>query len=246
MSGGQMQRVAIARALVNDPEIVLADEPTGALDSETSEQIMQALSEIARDRLVIMVTHNPDLAEQYATRTVNLADGRVTSDSNPFMPSVAEIEAANAKPSRRTRMSFLTALSLSANNLMTKKGRTIMTAIAGSIGIIGIAAILSLANGVNNYIKTTEEETLSVYPLQILSSGFDFTTMVVGMGGNDDGGDDESAPVQLTGTSSSGSSSSTTTPWSGGASGPTWRSWTTWPSRRRPPTAWRPWPGWTR
>ena len=140
MSGGQMQRVAIARALINDPEILLADEPTGALDSKTSVQIMDLLTEIADDRLVIMVTHNPDLAEQYATRTVNLADGRVTSDSNPFTPSIAEIEAANAKPTRRTRMSFLTALSLSANNLMTKKGRTIMTAIAGSIGIIGIAA----------------------------------------------------------------------------------------------------------
>ena len=210
MSGGQMQRVAIARALINDPEILLADEPTGALDSKTSVQIMDLLTEIADDRLVIMVTHNPDLAEQYATRTVNLADGRVTSDSNPFIPSVAEIEAANAKPTRRTRMSFLTALSLSANNLMTKKGRTIMTAIAGSIGIIGIAAILALANGVNNYIKTTEEETLSVYPLQILSSGFDFTTMVVGMGGADDGNDDENAPVQLTGSSSSANSASAT------------------------------------
>ncbi len=208
MSGGQMQRVAIARALINDPEILLADEPTGALDSKTSVQIMDLLTEIADDRLVIMVTHNPDLAEQYATRTVNLADGRVTSDSNPFTPSIAEIEAANAKPTRRTRMSFLTALSLSANNLMTKKGRTIMTAIAGSIGIIGIAAILALANGVNNYIKTTEEETLSVYPLQILSSGFDFTTMIVGMGGADDEGDDESTPVQLTGTSGSSSSAS--------------------------------------
>ena len=203
-----MQRVAIARALINDPEILLADEPTGALDSKTSVQIMDLLTEIADDRLVIMVTHNPDLAEQYATRTVNLADGRVTSDSNPFTPSIAEIEAANAKPTRRTRMSFLTALSLSANNLMTKKGRTIMTAIAGSIGIIGIAAILALANGVNNYIKTTEEETLSVYPLQILSSGFDFTTMIVGMGGADDEGDDESTPVQLTGTSGSSSSAS--------------------------------------
>ena len=210
MSGGQMQRVAIARALINDPEILLADEPTGALDSKTSVQIMDLLTEIADDRLVIMVTHNPDLAEQYATRTVNLADGRVTSDSNPFIPSVAEIEAANAKPTRRTRMSFLTALSLSANNLMTKKGRTIMTAIAGSIGIIGIAAILALANGVNNYIKTTEEETLSVYPLQILSSGFDFTTMVVGMGGADDVNDDENAPVQLTGSSSSANSASAT------------------------------------
>ena len=189
MSGGQMQRVAIARALINDPEILLADEPTGALDSKTSVQIMDLLTEIADDRLVIMVTHNPELAEQYATRTVNLADGRITSDSNPYEPTAEELAAANAKPSRRTRMSFLTALSLSANNLMTKKGRTLMTAIAGSIGIIGIAAILALANGVNNYIKTTEEETLSVYPLQIMSTGFDFTTMLVGMGGADEGDD---------------------------------------------------------
>ncbi|MBO4352352.1 MAG: ABC transporter ATP-binding protein/permease [Eggerthellaceae bacterium] len=198
MSGGQMQRVAIARALINDPEILLADEPTGALDSKTSVQIMDLLTEIADDRLVIMVTHNPDLAKQYATRTVNLADGRITSDSDPYEPSSEEIAAANAKPVRRTRMSFLTALSLSANNLMTKKGRTLMTAIAGSIGIIGIAAILALANGVNNYIKTTEEETLSVYPLQIMSTGFDFTTMFVGMGsGDDDSADDSSSEATL-------------------------------------------------
>ena len=189
MSGGQMQRVAIARALINDPEILLADEPTGALDSKTSVQIMDLLTEIADDRLVIMVTHNPELAEQYATRIVNLADGHITSDSDPYEPTAEEVAAANAKPTRRTRMSFLTALSLSANNLMTKKGRTIMTAIAGSIGIIGIAAILALANGVNNYIKTVEEETLSVYPLQIMSTGFDFTTMLVGMGGAGDDGD---------------------------------------------------------
>ena len=191
MSGGQMQRVAIARALINDPEILLADEPTGALDSKTSVQIMDLLTEIADDRLVVMVTHNPELADQYATRIVNLADGRITHDSDPYEPTAEEIAAANAKPTRRTRMSFLTALSLSANNLMTKKGRTLMTAIAGSIGIIGIAAILALANGVNNYIKTVEEETLSVYPLQILSTGFDFTTMFVGMGsGNSDDSSD--------------------------------------------------------
>ena len=186
MSGGQMQRVAIARALINDPEILLADEPTGALDSKTSVQIMDLLTEIADDRLVVMVTHNPELAEEYATRIVNLADGNITHDTNPYNPSQEEVAAAHAKPTRRTSMSFLTALSLSANNLMTKKGRTLMTAIAGSIGIIGIAAILALANGVNNYIKTVEEETLSVYPLQIMSTGFDFTTMLAGMGGSDD------------------------------------------------------------
>ncbi len=190
LSGGQMQRVAIARALINDPEILLADEPTGALDSKTSVQIMDLLTEIADDRLVVMVTHNPELAEQYSTRIVNLADGRITSDSNPYTPTAAEITAANAKPARRTSMSMLTALSLSANNLLTKKGRTIMTAIAGSIGIIGIAAILSLANGVNNYIKTVEEDTLSVYPLQIMSTGFDMTSMFVGMSGS--GPDDNS------------------------------------------------------
>ena len=192
MSGGQMQRVAIARALINDPEILLADEPTGALDSKTSVQIMDLLTEIAEDRLVVMVTHNPELAEQYATRIVNLADGVIRSDTDPYEPTAQEVAAVQAKPSRRTSMSFLTALSLSANNLMTKKGRTIMTAIAGSIGIIGIAAILSLANGVNNYIKTVEEETLSVYPLQIMSTGFDFTTMLVGMGSGNDDGDESS------------------------------------------------------
>ena len=189
MSGGQMQRVAIARALINDPEILLADEPTGALDSKTSVQIMDLLTEIADDRLVVMVTHNPELAEQYATRIVNLADGHILHDTDPYEPTAEEVAAANAKPTRRTRMSFLTALSLSANNLMTKKGRTLMTAIAGSIGIIGIAAILALANGVNNYIKTVEEETLSVYPLQIMSSGFDITSMFMGMGGSDDDAD---------------------------------------------------------
>ena len=195
MSGGQMQRVAIARALINDPEILLADEPTGALDSKTSVQIMDLLTEIADDRLVVMVTHNPELAEQYATRIVNLADGQIRSDSDPYSPTEEEVAAANAKAPRRTRMSFLTALSLSFNNLMTKKGRTLMTAIAGSIGIIGIAAILALANGVNNYIKTVEEETLSVYPLQIMSTGFDFTTMFMGMGS---GGDSDDASISST------------------------------------------------
>ena len=195
LSGGQMQRVAIARALINDPEILLADEPTGALDSKTSVQIMDLLTEIAEDRLVVMVTHNPDLAEKYATRIVNLSDGAIQSDTDPYAPSEVDIAAVQAKPSRRTSMSFLTALSLSANNLLTKKGRTLMTAIAGSIGIIGIAAILALANGVNNYIKNVEEETLSVYPLQIMSTGFDFTTMFVGMGGSDDDDADEDATL---------------------------------------------------
>ncbi len=187
LSGGQMQRVAIARALVNDPEILLADEPTGALDSATSIQIMDLLTEIANDRLVIMVTHNPELADQYSTRIVNLADGVIIDDSDPYNPTAAEMAALVAKPPRRTSMSFLTALSLSFNNLMTKKGRTIMTAFAGSIGIIGIAAILALANGVNAYIKSVEEDTLSLYPLQIMSTGLDMTSMMMsGMGMGDD------------------------------------------------------------
>ena len=175
LSGGQMQRVAIARALINDPEIVLADEPTGALDSQTSEQIMELLTRIARDRLVVMVTHNPELAEAYATRTVALRDGQVESDTDPFVP-VAGAAAAGAH--RKTSMSFFTAIALSFNNLMTKKGRTLMTAFAGSIGIIGIAAILALANGVNNYIKTVEEDTLSLYPLTIQSQGMDLMSMM--------------------------------------------------------------------
>ena len=183
LSGGQMQRVAIARALINDPEILLADEPTGALDSKTSVQIMDLLTEIAKDRLVVMVTHNPELAQQYATRIVNLTDGVITSDSDPFIPTEEDMHLSE-KPIRKTRMSFLTALGLSFNNLMTKKGRTIMTAFAGSIGIIGIAAILALANGVNSYIANVEEETLSEYPLQIQSTGFDMTSMMVGMTGD--------------------------------------------------------------
>ena len=167
MSGGQMQRVAIARALVNDPEILLADEPTGALDSETSVQIMDVLKEIATDRLVIMVTHNPELAAQYATRTIRLLDGRVTDDTMPF-----DGQDDMAQPPARTgatSMHFGTALHLSLNNLMTKKGRTFMVALAGSIGIIGIALILSLSNGVNEYIKSVEEDTLAQYPLTIES-----------------------------------------------------------------------------
>jgi len=173
MSGGQMQRVAIARALINDPEILLADEPTGALDSKTSVQVMDLLRDVARDRLVIMVTHNPELAHQYATRIVELADGSIVADSDPFVPTAED--QRTAKPARRTSMGFLTALSLSANNLMTKKGRTLMTSFAGSIGIIGIAAILALANGTNAYIARTEEETLGSYPLTIQKSGVDMT-----------------------------------------------------------------------
>ena len=173
MSGGQMQRVAIARALINDPEILLADEPTGALDSATSVQVMDLLRDVARDRLVIMVTHNPELAHQYATRIVELADGCIVADSDPFVPTAEDQRAA--KPARRTSMGFVTALSLSANNLMTKKGRTLMTSFAGSIGIIGIAAILALANGTNAYIAKTEEETLGAYPLTIQKTGVDMT-----------------------------------------------------------------------
>lgn len=187
LSGGQMQRVAIARALINDPEIVLADEPTGALDSTTSVQVMDLLKEVARDRLVIMVTHNPELAYQYATRIVNLADGKITDDSDPF--DVADATRREAKPTRKTSMSFVTALGLSARNLMTKKGRTAMTAFAGSIGIIGIAAILALSNGVNNYIKKVEEDTLSSYPLTISKQDYDLSSMMGGQGTAEDGED---------------------------------------------------------
>ena len=188
LSGGQMQRVAIARALINDPEIVLADEPTGALDSTTSVQVMDLLKEVARDRLVIMVTHNPELAQQYATRIVNLADGKITHDSDPF--DVAAAQRREAKPTRKTSMSFLTALGLSARNLMTKKGRTAMTAFAGSIGIIGIAAILALSNGVNNYIKKVEEDTLSSYPLTISRQDYDLSAMMDGHGSTASGDTD--------------------------------------------------------
>lgn len=176
LSGGQMQRVAIARALVNDPEILLADEPTGALDSMTSLQVMDLLREVARDRLVIMVTHNPNLAHEYATRIVELADGRITADSRPFIPGTEEVR--EAKPTRKTSMSMLTALSLSGMNLWTKKGRTLMTSFAGSIGIIGIAAILALANGVNDYIAKTEEDALISYPLTIQRTGMDMSSMM--------------------------------------------------------------------
>jgi len=183
LSGGQMQRVAIARAIVNDPEILLADEPTGALDSKTSEQVMELLKKIAKDRLVIMVTHNGELAEEYATRIVHLTDGKVKSDTHPFDP---EIEAAPiGREPRKARMSFITALMLSFSNLMTKKGRTLTTAFAGSIGIIGIATILALSNGINEYIRNIEEETLSMYPLAIQSQGFDLSVF---FGGGDENG----------------------------------------------------------
>ena len=175
LSGGQMQRVAIARALVNDPEILLADEPTGALDSETSVQVMDLLKEVARDRLVVMVTHNPELAEEYATRIVRLHDGKIISDSDPFEAPTAQSE--HKKPGK-TSMNLLTALNLSLNNLWTKKVRTLLVAFAGSIGIIGIAMILSLSNGANQYIRDTEENTLKSYPLKITSSGMDLTSFL--------------------------------------------------------------------
>ena len=178
LSGGQMQRVAIARALVNDPDILLADEPTGALDSETSVQVMELLQEVAKDRLVVMVTHNPELADAYATRIVRLKDGKIISDSDPFSVNTAELAEPEHKNMGKSSMSFLTALSLSFNNLRTKKARTLLTSFAGSIGIIGIALILSLSNGVNAYISSLETDTLAEYPLQIQSSGLDLTSMM--------------------------------------------------------------------
>lgn len=178
MSGGQMQRVAIARALVNDPEIVLADEPTGALDSETSVQIMELLKEIARDRLVIMVTHNPELAERYSTRIVRLKDGKMISDSMP----VKEVkEEAKEQKLKRPSMSFWTALSLSFNNLMTKKGRTLLTSFAGSIGIIGIGLIMSLSNGVQDYITRVENDTMADYPIELKDNTMDMSVMMSAM-----------------------------------------------------------------
>ncbi len=175
MSGGQMQRVAIARALVNNPDILLADEPTGALDTQTSVQIMDILREISRDKLVIMVTHNPDLAERYSTRIVRMQDGQILSDSDPYQP---DSEAAPVVPSNeKTSMSFGTALSLSLNNLMTKKGRTLLTSFAGSIGIIGIALILSLSSGVQDYINGVQEDTLASYPIQLEARTVDLTSM---------------------------------------------------------------------
>ena len=194
MSGGQMQRVAIARALVNDPEILLADEPTGALDSETSVQIMELLKEISKDRLVIMVTHNPELAKRYSTRIIRLLDGNITDDTMPY--SGGEGEKTAGKSGKRPSMSFLTALSLSLNNLMTKKARTFLTAFAGSIGIIGIALILSLSNGVNAYIARVEEETLSSYPITIEQAGMDVSQLVSDlMGKNEPSGDREDGKI---------------------------------------------------
>ena len=182
MSGGQMQRVAIARALVNNPEILLADEPTGALDSATSVQIMELLKEISHEKLIIMVTHNPDLAEQYATRTVKLLDGQVISDSHPFTEEVAqpapEKKKKRVKKEKKTSMSFFTALSLSLNNLMTKKARTFLTAFAGSIGIIGIALILALSEGIQTYIDAVQEDTLSTYPLTIQAENPDMSSLL--------------------------------------------------------------------
>ena len=178
MSGGQMQRVAIARALVNNPDILLADEPTGALDSETSVQVMDLLREVAKDRLVVMVTHNPELAEEYATRIVNLKDGKIRSDSDPYEIDEKLYQKPEHKNMGKASMSFLTALALSFNNLRTKKARTLLTSFAGSIGIIGISLILALSTGVNAYIQTVEEETLSEYPLQIQSTGVNLSSML--------------------------------------------------------------------
>lgn len=205
MSGGQMQRVAIARALVNNPDILLADEPTGALDTETSVQIMELLKEISKDRLIIMVTHNPDLAKQYSTRIIKLLDGTIIDDSDPFTDKENEStenaksiekneiksEAANDKKTKKrkkqkTSMSFLTALSLSLNNLMTKKTRTILTAFAGSIGIIGIALILSISNGIQLYIDRVQRDTLSSYPIQLQSQSVDISSMIENMTGKKD------------------------------------------------------------
>lgn len=178
LSGGQMQRVAIARALVNNPDILLADEPTGALDSETSIQVMELLRQVAKDRLVIMVTHNPDLAEEYATRIVKLKDGKIQSDSRKFDVSSENNRVSSYENMGKSSMSFFTSLGLSFNNLLTKKARTLLTAFAGSIGIIGIALILALSTGVNDYIASMEEDTLSEYPIQITDTGFDFTSLL--------------------------------------------------------------------
>ena len=197
MSGGQMQRVAIARALVNDPDILLADEPTGALDTQTSIQIMDLLKEISKDRLIIMVTHNPELATQYSTRIIRLLDGTITDDNNPYNgeddniatktdeDSLTDKKSGKTKK-KKTSMSFFTALSLSLNNLMTKKTRTILTAFAGSIGIIGIALILSISNGIQNYIDRVQRDTLSSYPIQLQKESVDVSSMIENMMGNKD------------------------------------------------------------
>ena len=180
MSGGQMQRVAIARALVNDPDIILADEPTGALDTETSVQIMNILKEISENKLIIMVTHNPELAEKYSSRIVKILDGKIMDDSNPYTEDDRKNETMQAKTGK-TSMNYFTALSLSLNNLMTKKGRTFLTAFAGSIGIIGIALILSLSNGVQKYIQKVQEDTLSSYPISIQEESVDMGSMMTSM-----------------------------------------------------------------
>ena len=188
MSGGQMQRVAIARALVNDPDILLADEPTGALDSKTSVQVMEILKEISKDRLIIMVTHNPELAEQYSSRIVKLLDGKIIDDSNPYKSSEEDVKKARNKKDKsgKASMKFTTAVRLSLNNLMTKKGRTFLTSFAGSIGIIGIALILSLSHGMQSYINKVEEDTLSSYPLTIQEASIDVTSMLEAMMGNEE------------------------------------------------------------
>ena len=181
LSGGQMQRVAIARAIVNNPDIILADEPTGALDTATSIQVMEILKEISKEKLVIMVTHNPELAEKYSTRIVKILDGKITDDSNPYKDEDVKDDANNKLNKAKTSMSFFTAIALSLNNLMTKKGRTFLTSFAGSIGIIGIALILSLSHGVRKYINKIEEDTLSSYPITIQEESVDFTSMMTAM-----------------------------------------------------------------
>ncbi len=185
LSGGQMQRVAIARALVNNPDIILADEPTGALDTKTSVQIMEILKEISKNKLIIMVTHNPDLAEKYSTRVVKILDGVITDDSKPFTQEDRKKEEGIQPKTGRTSMKFFTALHLSLNNLMTKKGRTLLTSFAGSIGIIGIALILAISTGVQNYIDRVEEETLSSYPITIEETTLDMSSMMETMMGKD-------------------------------------------------------------
>ena len=196
MSGGQMQRVAIARALVGNPNILLADEPTGALDSATSIQIMDLLKEIAKEKLVIMVTHNPELADKYSTRIIKLLDGNIINDSDPY-----EGEETNHRERRKnkTSMSFFTALSLSLNNLMTKKGRTFLTSFAGSIGIIGIATIMSLSNGVQNYVSKVEEDTLSSYPVMLEKTTVNIGDMLESISGmtNDEEEDMEERNSQV-------------------------------------------------
>ena len=190
LSGGQMQRVAIARALVNNPDILLADEPTGALDSETSIQIMDLLKNIAKSKLVIMVTHNPELAKEYSSRIITIKDGKITSDSNPFDGKKKKEEQNNVDKTKKTSMSFFTALSLSFNNLMTKKGRTILVSIAGSIGIIGIALILAVSTGFQNYVDSIGEETLTSYPLTIMQESTDITGVLLSMTSGDKENDD--------------------------------------------------------